>query len=289
MTARSRPDDIRFMDDILVLAPTRWKLRRAVRLVNEILGALRLEKHPDKTVIGFDFLGYQFSREGLGLAKATIQRFVERAARLYEQGRGQPKGGGYLADPARYKTVCPIRESRHRAGTALPLSPLIGAFFLDDLDRRMTATALFYKRLLSARGVCPTVGRLGKRWVVEPPNGPRHKALTLVLARVLPVSPRCTHINGNGGAKAAVREVRAALATNTSVTRALLPPKVRCRFVGAPYLATEEGRYCPHSCRSQEGSGPAQLGGFLPFAGTRSTGSSACCSRGRLAGPSSTR
>jgi hypothetical protein len=38
------------------------------------------------------------------------------------------------------------------------------------------------------------------------------KALTLVLARVLPVSPLCTHIKGNGGAKAAVRQVRAALA-----------------------------------------------------------------------------
>jgi RNA-directed DNA polymerase len=38
------------------------------------------------------------------------------------------------------------------------------------------------------------------------------KALTLVLARVLPVSRHCTHIKGNGGAKAAVRQVRAALA-----------------------------------------------------------------------------
>ena len=88
---------VRFMDDILVLAPTRWKLRRAATLVNEILGSLRLEKHPDKTFIGriergFDFLGFHFSREGLGLAKATIQRFVERAARLYEQGLEQPNG-----------------------------------------------------------------------------------------------------------------------------------------------------------------------------------------------------
>jgi RNA-directed DNA polymerase len=35
------------MDDILILAPTRWKLRRAVQAVNELLGELRLEKHPD--------------------------------------------------------------------------------------------------------------------------------------------------------------------------------------------------------------------------------------------------
>ena len=31
---------IRFMDDILVKAPTRWKLRRAVRAVNEVLASL---------------------------------------------------------------------------------------------------------------------------------------------------------------------------------------------------------------------------------------------------------
>ncbi len=55
--------NVRFMDDILVLAPTRWKLGRAVKAVNEVLASLRLEKHPDKTFIGriergFDFLGY---------------------------------------------------------------------------------------------------------------------------------------------------------------------------------------------------------------------------------------
>lgn len=83
---------VRFMDDILVLSPTRWKLRKAVKAVNEVLGSLRMEKHPDKTFIGkiekgFDFLGYHFSRTGLTVAKATIEKFVERAARLYEHDR----------------------------------------------------------------------------------------------------------------------------------------------------------------------------------------------------------
>jgi Reverse transcriptase (RNA-dependent DNA polymerase). len=36
---------IRFMDDILILAPSRWQLRRAVKLVNQTLGTLNLEKH----------------------------------------------------------------------------------------------------------------------------------------------------------------------------------------------------------------------------------------------------
>ena len=83
---------VRFMDDILVLAPTRSKLRGAVRAVNEVLASLRLEKHPDKTFIGkiergFDFLGYRFGYRVLELAEATIERFIEQATRLYEQGR----------------------------------------------------------------------------------------------------------------------------------------------------------------------------------------------------------
>ena len=54
-----------------------------------------MAKHPDKTFIGriergFDFLGYHFSRTGLTVAKATIEKFVERAARLYEQDRKAP-------------------------------------------------------------------------------------------------------------------------------------------------------------------------------------------------------
>ncbi len=92
---------VRFMDDILVLAPTRWKLRGAVKAVNAMLGSLRLEKHPDKTFIGridkgFDFLGYHFSRAGLTVARATIEKFVERAFRLYEQDRREPSGPSRL-------------------------------------------------------------------------------------------------------------------------------------------------------------------------------------------------
>ena len=33
------------------------------------------------------------------------------------------------------------------------------------------------------------------------------KALAIVLAKHLPVSPHCTHVKGHGGAKAAVRQV----------------------------------------------------------------------------------
>lgn len=58
---------VRFMDDWVVLVSTRWKLRKAVKAINEELTALRVEKSPEKTFIGriakrFDFLGYWFSR-----------------------------------------------------------------------------------------------------------------------------------------------------------------------------------------------------------------------------------
>lgn len=85
----------RYMDDIVVLAPSCWKLRRAVRVVNQTLNGLRLEKHPEKTFIGriekgFDFLGYHLRPGRLGVAQKTVERFVERARRLYEQ---EPGGG----------------------------------------------------------------------------------------------------------------------------------------------------------------------------------------------------
>ncbi len=54
-----------------------------------------MEKHPDKTFIGriekgFDFLGFHFSRDGLTVAKKTVERFVARATRPYEQDRKEP-------------------------------------------------------------------------------------------------------------------------------------------------------------------------------------------------------
>jgi hypothetical protein len=67
----------RFMDDWIGIAPTRWKLRKAVKQVNAILNRLLLKKHPDKTFIGkaergFDFPGYFFRPGLLRVAKKNI-------------------------------------------------------------------------------------------------------------------------------------------------------------------------------------------------------------------------
>jgi hypothetical protein len=61
------------------------------------LGMFRFGQNPEKTFIGrvergFDFLGYHFSRAGLSAAKQTVINFIERASRLYEQGRCTPLG-----------------------------------------------------------------------------------------------------------------------------------------------------------------------------------------------------
>ncbi|WP_445173413.1 reverse transcriptase domain-containing protein [Microcoleus sp.] len=92
---------VRFMDDWVVLAPTRWRLRKAIKAVNEVMADLRVEQHPDKTFIGriargFDFLGYWFTTEGLGIAGKTVERFAERVSQLYEQGAGENRIEEYV-------------------------------------------------------------------------------------------------------------------------------------------------------------------------------------------------
>ena len=73
----------RFMDDWVVLTKTRRQLRRAVRITNKTLSALKLAKHPDKTFVGlikkgFDFLGYYFSAKGVQAAQSTLNKFREK-------------------------------------------------------------------------------------------------------------------------------------------------------------------------------------------------------------------
>jgi len=92
---------VRFMDDWVILAPSRWKLRAAVKVVNQTLKELNLEKHPGKTFIGkicrgFDFLGFTFSPSGIGVACQTIGRFADHLSLLYEQGADTISIGAYV-------------------------------------------------------------------------------------------------------------------------------------------------------------------------------------------------
>ena len=42
----------RFMDDWVILAKTRHQLKKAIKIANQTLSKLKVEKHPDKTYIG---------------------------------------------------------------------------------------------------------------------------------------------------------------------------------------------------------------------------------------------
>ena len=92
---------VRYMDDILVMARTRWHLRKAIKTLNRGLEELRLSKHPDKTSIGriergFDFLGYRFSRGRLQLACTTLDNMRSTLHRLYEQKNADPQRSAIL-------------------------------------------------------------------------------------------------------------------------------------------------------------------------------------------------
>jgi RNA-directed DNA polymerase len=71
------------MDDWVVLAQTRWKLRTAIRAVNRVMAALRVRQHPDKTIIGriareFEFLSYRCSAARLAVVRQTVEHGTAR-------------------------------------------------------------------------------------------------------------------------------------------------------------------------------------------------------------------
>ena len=71
---------VRYMDDWVVLVPSRWKLRAAIRAVNRVMAALRVRQHLDKTIIGwiareFEFLGYRCSSAKLTVVRQTVERW----------------------------------------------------------------------------------------------------------------------------------------------------------------------------------------------------------------------
>jgi hypothetical protein len=138
LTAATGSFYVRFMDDCVVLAPSRRKLRAAVRWVNQVLAELKIRQHPDKTFVGrisrgFDFLGYRFSAAGIvGVAVQAVERCVERMNRLYEQGADQVRIGDYV----RRRCVCVrsgldrlvfavIKPSPYAAADKMPQVPAV--------------------------------------------------------------------------------------------------------------------------------------------------------------------
>jgi len=84
---------IRYMDDFVVLAKTRYQFRTAIKQVHAVMRQLKLTLHQKqkcfigKTETGFDFLGYQVCpHQRLHPSAESIKRLTHRYRRLYEQG-----------------------------------------------------------------------------------------------------------------------------------------------------------------------------------------------------------
>lgn len=93
----------RYMDDIVVIAPTRHKLRRMRRVLYEELNTKRLSLRPEKTHVGrgdkaFEFLGYRFDKGNdlIHVGDQTTQRAKDKARRRSAQG-DPPQQKGSLA------------------------------------------------------------------------------------------------------------------------------------------------------------------------------------------------
>lgn len=83
---------IRYMDDILIMTKTRWRLKKAIKELKTIFTDLNMICHPDKTTIGriargFDFLGYAFYKGKLSPSNRHFKSFQEKLAQLLEQQR----------------------------------------------------------------------------------------------------------------------------------------------------------------------------------------------------------
>lgn len=81
----------RYMDDFMLLTPTRWRLRQCVSRLNHYFEWGGFKQHPDKTYIGrlshgMDWLGADFNEYGAtGVADRALRHHRERCLRLYEQ------------------------------------------------------------------------------------------------------------------------------------------------------------------------------------------------------------
>jgi RNA-directed DNA polymerase len=81
----------RYINDLVVLAPTRTMLRKAIKVTYQALKPWGYKLHTnEKTYIGkiaknFDFCGLRLSCDKIILAKSCLAKFEKRLSKLYEQ------------------------------------------------------------------------------------------------------------------------------------------------------------------------------------------------------------
>ena len=81
----------RFMDDYVIFAPTRHKLRIAIKRMYTVLDDLKVEVHPKKRFVGktrrgFDYLGYWLEpNKPLLPSQVSLSRLIDRSRQLQER------------------------------------------------------------------------------------------------------------------------------------------------------------------------------------------------------------
>jgi hypothetical protein len=85
---------------------------------------------------------------------STSSRIAPRSTSAVDGSAGRPDPRARLSQPARSvpertaESGVWFRDHEHGISRGFPLSPMIGAFFLEELDYRMSETGLFYNRFM---------------------------------------------------------------------------------------------------------------------------------------------
>ncbi len=88
------------MDDLVVLSPTKAKLRKAIKVTHQALKPWGYQLHTNekafigKIAKGFDFCEFRLSYDKIILAKSCLAKFEKRLSALYEQ-LSKCKSGSY--------------------------------------------------------------------------------------------------------------------------------------------------------------------------------------------------
>lgn len=159
----------RYMDDVIILANTRWQLRKHTKRLMQWFGEYGFEAHPDKTQIGrtekgFDWMGAWLTHEGVtDIAPRAKANHREKVRRLYEQLARLPNWKRKSAAPKVHARVSTYRKRWHiwaasiltvvygpiaaAAGDIVVLGPISGAGSLGAIfpsSGSVTGTASTY-------------------------------------------------------------------------------------------------------------------------------------------------
>lgn len=151
MTKRKGIFYVRYMDDFIIMGKTKSIFKSAIKHAKIILSSLKVREHPDKTQylrthnvgvdnivqekisldylnrvvdaqdVGFDFLGYHISKNGIRLRRSTAQKMIETKTRPCK--KRYFKKGSVMAELKEPYWIQPLKKRQKRTDTAFKKSP----------------------------------------------------------------------------------------------------------------------------------------------------------------------